>query len=144
MISNSSILDLLGNHTGASSSPGRVTKETLEKEEETGETQVKNMTIGTYRKGTTLGTTWRGRETSQGNTREKTTTVTDQGVSRDPDIEKHLEIDRGKGDREKEARAPEDRGREVTAPEVVGGEVMTTGEVILAMGAEVEKVARRP
>ena len=56
MINNNSILDLLGNHTGTSSSPGRVTKETLEKGEETGETQVKNMTIGTHRRVTTLGT----------------------------------------------------------------------------------------
>ena len=73
-----------------------------------------------------------------------TTPVVDQGMIQDLGTGNHPEIDMGKEDRGKEVRALEDRGREVTAPEVVGGEVMTTGEVMLAMEAEVEKVARRP
>ena len=88
-------------------------------------------------------------------------------MNQDPDIEKYLEIERGKGDTEKEARAPEDRGGEATALEVVvveeeeedkGREAtalevvvveeeegdMKRGGVMLAMGAEAEKVAQRP
>ena len=132
-------------------------------------TIVRNMTIGTHRKATTPRNIWKRTETIQGSTKEETTTVTDQGMSRDLDIGKHLETDRGKGDRGKEARAPEDRGREATVLEVVvvvveeeeedrGREAtvlevvvveeeeedMRRGEVMLAMGAEAEKVAQRP
>ena len=97
------------------------------------------------------------------------TKVIDQGVNQDPDIEKYLEIDREKEDREKEARVPEDRGREASALEMVmiveeeeeedrgkeatvqevtvveeEEEVMRREGVMLAMGAEAEKFAQRP
>ena len=51
---NSNTLDLQENFTVISSYLGKATRETLEKEEEIGETQVRNMTIGNHRKGTIL------------------------------------------------------------------------------------------
>ena len=89
-------------------------------------------------------------------------------MNQNPDIEKYLEIDREKEDKEKEARVPEDRGREAlvlevamiveeeeevdkgkeaTVQKVIGveeeeGDMRREG-VMLAMGAA-EKFAQRP
>ena len=86
-------------------------------------------------------------------------------MNQNPDIEKYLEIDREKEDKEKEARAPEDRGREALVPLIVEEEeevgrgkeatvhgvivveeeegVMRREGMMLAMGAA-EKFAQRP
>ena len=51
---NSNTQDLQENLTVISSYLGKATRETLEREEEIGGTQVRNMTIGNHRKGTIL------------------------------------------------------------------------------------------
>ena len=49
---NSSTLDLQGKPTVKCSHQGKATKETLEKEVEIGETQIKNMNIENHKRGT--------------------------------------------------------------------------------------------
>ena len=144
-VTSINILDHQGSNTGTNTNPGITIEITLQaQEEQTEGAIVKKMTIGTSRRATILKNIVRRIETSPGSTEEVTTPVVDQGMIQDLGTGNHPEIDMGKEDRGKEVRALEDRGREVTALEVVGGEVMITGEVMLAMGAEVEKVAQRP
>ena len=150
---NTIILDHQGSSTGTSTNLGIPTERTLKttrgtlgrvQEEETGVTIVKKMTIGNSKEATTLKSLVTNIETSLGRIREMTTLVTTQEMTRDQGTGNHPEVDMRKGDRGRGARALEDRGRGVTAPEMVGVVDMITGEVMLAMGADAEKVARRP
>ena len=152
-MTSTNILDHQGSNTGTSINLGRtivitlqVTRGTLgrDQEEQTGVAIVKKMTIGTSRGAITLKNIVKSTETSPGSIKEMTTPAANQGMIQDQGIGNHPGIGTGKEDRGREVRAPEDRGREVTALEVVEGEVMETEEVMLAMGAEVENVARRP
>ena len=87
------------------------------------------------RKETIIGiTTVPIQETDPGTPKEMTNPEIHLGETQEDSTETHLETD----------MMEEDREREATALEMIETEGMMTGEVMPAMGADTEKVARRP